>query len=125
MVLLREAYYGAHRFDEFVRRAGFTEAVTAARLRELVEAGLLERLPYRDPGQRRRDEYHLTEMGVDLYPAVLALTRWGDKWLRSDGGPIALTHAGCGAAIDVDVRCGNGHHVALGEIDATARRGSA
>ena len=54
MLLLREAVYGARRFDEFVRRAGFTEAVTAARLRELVDEGLLERHPYQDPGQRSR-----------------------------------------------------------------------
>ena len=60
MLLLREAFYGAHRFEEFVRRAGFTEAVTAARLRELVDDGLLERRPYQDRGQRSRAEYHLT-----------------------------------------------------------------
>jgi hypothetical protein len=66
--LLREAFYGAHRFDEFVRRAGFTEPVTAARLRELVDDGLLERRPYQDPGQRTRFEYHLTEKAATSFP---------------------------------------------------------
>jgi DNA-binding HxlR family transcriptional regulator len=118
MLLLREAFYGAHRFDEFVRRAGFTEAVTAQRLRELVEHGLLERRPYRDSGQRRREEYYLTDMGRDLFPALLALMQWGDRWTQPDGGPIELTHAGCGAAIEAEVRCAEGHRVPLREIEA-------
>src|SRR5438270_13984237 len=69
MLLLREAVYGARRFDEFVRRAGFTEAVTAARLRELVGEGLLERHAGHAPGQRSRAEYHLNEKGRELFPA--------------------------------------------------------
>jgi DNA-binding HxlR family transcriptional regulator len=122
LLLLREAFYGAHRFDEFVRRAGFTEAVTAARLRELVDAGLLERRPYQEPGQRRRDAYHLTEKGQDLLPALVALTRWGDRWARPDGGRLAFTHAGCGAAIEAEIRCANGHTVAAPDITVSPRR---
>jgi DNA-binding HxlR family transcriptional regulator len=122
MLLLREAFYGAHRFDEFVRRAGFTEAVTAARLRELVDEGLLERRPYKDPGQRSRDEYHLTEKGRDLFPAVVALMRWGDKWVRPDGGTVAFTHAGCGSRVDVEVRCAKGHSVSIEDVEAGLRR---
>jgi DNA-binding HxlR family transcriptional regulator len=122
MLLLREAFYGAHRFDEFVRRAGFTEAVTAARLRELVDDGLLERRPYQDPGQRSRDEYHLTQKGRDLFPAIVALMRWGDKWVRPDGGRVAFTHADCGAPIDVGVRCAHGHPVSIEDVEADLRR---
>src|SRR5947209_5765312 len=62
MLILREAYYGTRRFSEFARRVGITDAVAAARLRELCEAGLLRRETYREPGQRARAEYHLTEM---------------------------------------------------------------
>jgi DNA-binding HxlR family transcriptional regulator len=121
MLLLREALYGVHRFDEFVRRAGFTEAVTAARLRELVDEGLLERRPYQDPGQRSRTEYHLTEKGRDLFPAVVALMRWGDKWAQPDGGRIAFTHADCGAPIDADTRCAKGHPVSIEVVEAGLR----
>jgi len=60
LLLLREAFYGARRFDEFARRVGITEAVAAARLRELVDIGVFERQPYQEPGQRTRHEYRLT-----------------------------------------------------------------
>lgn len=122
MLVLREAFYGAHRFDEFVRRAGFSEAVTAARLRELVDDGLLERRPYQDPGQRRRAEYHLTEKGRDLFHAFVALMRWGDKWVKPDGGRIAFTHADCGAPIEVNVQCARGHSVSIEDVEADLRR---
>jgi DNA-binding HxlR family transcriptional regulator len=122
LLLLREAFYGAHRFDEFVRRAGFTEAVTAARLRELVEEGILERRPYQEPGQRSRHDYHLTEKGRDLFPAIVALTRWGDKWVRPDGGRVAFSHARCGAQIDAEIRCAHGHPVALQDVEASPRQ---
>src|SRR6266568_2527399 len=63
MLIMREAFYGARRFDEFARRVGVTDAVAAERLRELVAAGLLEKRPYKEPGQRTREEYRLTTMG--------------------------------------------------------------
>ena len=63
MLIMREAYYGTTRFDDFWRRVGVTKAAASARLSELVEAGLLERRPYREPGQRSRDEYVLTDAG--------------------------------------------------------------
>ncbi len=79
MLLLREAFYGATRFDTLVHRVGVTEAVAAQRLKELVEAGILEKQPYREPGQRTRFEYVLTEAGHELLPVVFALARWGAR----------------------------------------------
>src|SRR5215218_9345385 len=94
MLLMREAFYGTRRFDDFAARVGITEAAAAKRLRELVDAGLLERTPYREPGQRTRHEYRLTGMGRDLLPAALALMQWGDGYLAGEEGPpIALHHA--------------------------------
>src|SRR3954453_7436936 len=129
MLIMREAYYGTTRFDDFADRVGITEAVASARLKELVEAGLLERRPYREPGQRTRSEYVLTEMGRGLAPAALALMQWGDRYLAgSSGPPLALTHAGCGEPVAVEVRCGAGHDVPLREVvvdlavDTAARR---
>src|SRR3954464_12470736 len=63
MLLMREAFFGTRRFDDFAARVGITEAVAAKRRRDLVGAGLLERVPYRKPRQRTRHEYRLTGMG--------------------------------------------------------------
>lgn len=119
MLLMREAYYGTTRFDDFARRVGITEAVAATRLKELVAAGLLVREPYQEPGQRTRYEYLLTEMGRDLAPAALALMQWGDRYLSGPPGPpVAVHHAKCGADVSVEVRCAAGHEVPLDEISA-------
>jgi DNA-binding HxlR family transcriptional regulator len=122
MLLMREAFYGTRRFDDFAGRVGITEAVAAKRLRELVDAGLLERTPYQEPGQRTRHEYRLTEMGRDLAPAALALMQWGDRYLADDGAPLTLRHADCGAVVEVQVRCTEGHEVPLGETRVEINR---
>jgi DNA-binding HxlR family transcriptional regulator len=117
MLLLREAYYGTTRFDDFAGRVGISEAVAAARLRELTDAGLLRREPYREPGHRTRHEYRLTEMGRDLLPVVLGLFDWGGRYLTATGRPpLQLTHQDCGAEVHPVVTCTEGHAVALPEI---------
>ncbi len=121
LLLLREVFYGARRFDEFVRRAQLSEKITATRLRELVAEEILEKRPYHEPGQRSREEYHLTEKGEALLPVLLALMQWGDRWARPDGGRVDLTHIGCGAPIEVEIRCGKGHPVTAGDIEAALR----
>ena len=108
------------RFDDFAERVGVSDAVAAARLRDLVEHGLLVKQPYQEEGRRTRMEYRLTDQGRDLLPAVLALMQWGDRWLADPpDGPVALTHRGCGAAVEVDIRCSAGHDVPAREILAT------
>lgn len=125
LLLLREAYYGTSRFDDFADRVGITEAVTAARLRELTAEGLFERRPYREPGQRTRHEYVLTDKGRALLPAVLALFEWGSTWLTPDGrGPLDLHHDDCGAPVHVTVTCESGHDVPLGELAVSPARGA-
>jgi DNA-binding HxlR family transcriptional regulator len=117
ILILREACYGTRRFEDFVARVGVTEAVAAARLRELTEAGLLTREPYREPGQRTRHEYHLTQMGIDLFPALVALAQWGDKYLAgSSGPPLLWRHDGCGAPVSAKVCCAKGHEVPVAEF---------
>lgn len=117
MLIMREAYYGTTRFDDFAVRVGITEAVAAARLRELTDAGLLERRPYREPGQRTRSEYRLTDKGRDLMPVVLGLFAWGAKHISPGArAPVALSHADCGAEVQVVVRCTKGHAVPLEEL---------
>jgi DNA-binding HxlR family transcriptional regulator len=121
-LLLREAFYGTTRFDDFAQRAGLSEPATAARLRELVDQGLLEREDYREPGQRTRQRYRLTEKGADLFPALVALMQWGDKWLDERGGPVELRHRDCGEPVAVQLRCTAGHAVRPDELDLAARR---
>jgi DNA-binding HxlR family transcriptional regulator len=115
MVLLREAAYGTSRFDDFVRRTGLTEAVTATRLRELVADGLLTREPYREPGQRTRQAYVLTQAGRDLVPALLALAAWGTRHAPRRRSPT-WTHDGCGEAVHVALECAAGHRVPDDEL---------
>jgi DNA-binding HxlR family transcriptional regulator len=121
-LILREAFYGTTRFDDFAARAGISEPVAAARLRELVDEGLLEREDYRDPGQRTRQRYRLTEKGADLFPALAALMQWGDRWLDDHGGPVELRHRGCGETVRVELRCNAGHEVGTEELDLARRR---
>jgi DNA-binding HxlR family transcriptional regulator len=120
-LILREAFYGTTRFDDFAQRAGISEPVAAARLRELVDDGLLERTDYREPGQRTRQRYRLTEKGADLFPALAALMQWGDRWLDDRGGPVELRHRDCGEPVAVELRCAAGHSVTPDELDLAAR----
>jgi len=118
-LLMREAFYGTTRFDDFAERVGISEPVAAARLKDLVEAGLLERQPYQEAGQRTRLEYRLTEMGADLFPALVALSEWGDRWLTPAG--VEMQHHDCVARVRTELRCESGHPLTLGEVDLVAR----
>src|ERR1700761_2686846 len=122
LLLLREAGYGPPRLDAFAARAGISEPVAAARLRELVDAGLLTREQYREPGQRSRLAYRLTEKGAGLFPALVALMEWGDRWLTEDGGPIESRPRDCGEPVQVELRCAAGHRTGPGELDVSSRR---
>lgn len=117
MLVMREAYYGTTRFDDFAQRVGITKAATATRLAELVDLGLLARQPYREPGQRSRDEYVLTDAGIDFMPVVWAMFQWGQRHLPNRGR-VRLTHLGCGADASVEIRCAEGHRVEPGELGA-------
>jgi DNA-binding HxlR family transcriptional regulator len=115
LLIMREAYYGTTRFDDFCRRVGITKAAAGTRLAALVDAGLLERRPYRQPGQRRRDEYVLTRAGTDFMPVVWAMFEWGRRHLPRPGA-LRLTHSGCRADVAVEIRCSRGHLVPADEL---------
>ncbi len=115
ILIMREAYYGTTRFDDFAQRVGITKAAAAARLAELVDLGLLRRQPYREPGQRTRDEYVLTEAGIDFMPVVWAMFQWGQRHLPTQHR-LRLTHLNCGADATVEVRCAEGHPVPPDEL---------
>src|SRR5215470_19221202 len=91
LLAVREVFLGNRRFDEMVRRIGAPRDTLAARLRTLAGAGILERRQYSD--HPARYEYHLTDAGRDLYPVIMTLMRWGDKYLAGDDGPpMVLEH---------------------------------
>jgi DNA-binding HxlR family transcriptional regulator len=104
LLILREAFFGVRRFGQFARNLAIPRPTLSSRLRTLVEAGLLERVPYsRDPD---RHEYRLTDMGRDLFPAIVTLMRWGDKHLAGrDGPPIVLRHVACSEPADARLTC--------------------
>jgi len=115
MLIMREAYYGTTRFEDFWRRVGITKAAASARLTDLVDAGLLRRRPYQEPGQRSRDEYVLTDAGLDFMPVVWAMFEWGQRHLPRPA-PLRLSHKDCGAEATVEVRCERGHQVPPDEL---------
>lgn len=106
LLVLREAFYGARRFEMFQARVGCSRQILTDRLSTLVAAGALRRVPYQDPGQRERYEYRLTEKGRDLLPAVIALMQWGDKWEAvAAGPPVEVVHRDCGHPVELTLRC--------------------
>jgi DNA-binding HxlR family transcriptional regulator len=121
-VILREAFYGTTKFGDFATRVGLTDAVVASRLKELVDEGLLAREDYREEGQRTRQRYLLTEKGADLFPVLISLMQWGDRWTAGDGGPVEFRHRGCGAHVGAHVMCDAGHEVRSGDLELRARR---
>jgi DNA-binding HxlR family transcriptional regulator len=103
-LVLREAYYGVRRFDDFQRSLGIGRNILTQRLNRLVDEGMLHRRPYHD--RPVRHEYVLTEKGRDFFPVVAAIVRWGDRWLAGDDGPpVVLHHTACDHDMHAEVVC--------------------
>src|SRR5215213_5631670 len=98
LLILRDVFLGVRRFDDFQRDLGIARNVLQSRLERLVEEGVLERRQYQD--RPVRHEYRLTEKGMDLWPVVVALMKWGDRHLYPDGAPVVMEHRGCGGEVD-------------------------
>lgn len=104
LLVLRSAFLGIRRFDDFQASLGVTRHVLAERLKRLVEADVLQKVPYQD--RQERFEYRLTEKGRDLYPVLLALVNWGDKWLDAGmGPPVQYRHNTCGHMFTPTMTC--------------------
>jgi DNA-binding HxlR family transcriptional regulator len=110
LLVLREAFFGLRRYEEFLQLTGCARNILSKRLTKLVEHGLLDRVAYREDGQRERYEYHLTEKGLELFPAMVALMQWGDRWLAGEsGGAAVVYHKNCGGFVQVSLSCATGH----------------
>lgn len=122
MLVLREAFLRTRRFEDFQAHLGATRHVLADRLQKLVEHGIFERVQYQE--RPPRYEYKLTEKGRDLYPVIVSLVGWGDRWMAGEAGPpIELVHKSCGqqmAPVHVCPHCGE----RVTALDVTARLGA-
>ncbi|WP_157519263.1 winged helix-turn-helix transcriptional regulator [Herbidospora mongoliensis] len=111
-LVLREVFNGIRRFADLQEGTGAPRQVLSARLSRLVDEGMLRKVPYQEPGQRQRDEYRLTDKGRDLYPILIALMHWGDRYEADPEGPsLLVTHRDCGAPVHLELRCAEGHDV--------------
>lgn len=97
-LVLREAFFGTKRFDEMQRVLGIGRNVLTERLRRLVDEGLMERQQYSEHPPRY--EYLLTEKGTECFQILVAMMKWGDRWLdKGDGAPLLLRHKKCGEMV--------------------------
>ncbi|MFV0277390.1 MAG: winged helix-turn-helix transcriptional regulator [Parahaliea sp.] len=95
LLILRDAFLGTRRFDQFQRNLGITRHRLSERLGKLVDQGVLVKVPYQD--RPVRHEYRLTRKGLGLYPVLMSLARWGDEWMAGDNGPpLEYVHRTCG-----------------------------
>ena len=123
ILILRDVGQGLRRFSDLQAHLGVSRSVLSDRLEHMVAAGILELRDYQEPGRRRRSEYHLTEMGRDLSPALTALRVWGDKYLADPEGPASeVLHRGCGAPVHTALMCAEGHVLQPGRAGAPPGR---
>lgn len=112
LLVLRDLVNGVRRFADLQEHLGIARNVLTQRLTVLVDAGIVARVPYQEPGARRRHEYRPTERGRDLFPVLLALISWGDRHLAGESGPpVEVRHTGCGAEVRICLTCAAGHTV--------------
>jgi DNA-binding HxlR family transcriptional regulator len=102
-LIIRECFFGTKRFDDFERRLGIAPNILSNRMRRLVNAGFLRRVPYQDWPVRY--EYELTEQGRDFYHMPLSLMAWGRRWLGHSRADATLTHVPCGRPAEPVLGC--------------------
>jgi DNA-binding HxlR family transcriptional regulator len=98
LLVIREAFLGTRRFEVFAERLDIARNVLTTRLARLVEQDVLERVRYQE--RPERFEYRLTEKGLDLWPVIVSLLQFGDRYYAPDGPPVVLRHRGCGGEVD-------------------------
>ncbi|MDJ0847808.1 MAG: helix-turn-helix domain-containing protein [Myxococcota bacterium] len=121
LLILSDSFLGVRRFETFMERLGIPRTTLTRRLETLCEHGVLERVAYQERPERH--EYRLTAKGLDLYPVMMAMTQWGNRYYADEGGPpILFEHARCGADFVPEVACSEcGEVVAPREVRARTR----
>jgi DNA-binding HxlR family transcriptional regulator len=123
LLIIRDAFMGASKFDDFHARLGISRNLLTQRLNHLVDNEILQRVPYQ--GHPPRFGYLLTEKGRDLFHVITALRQWGDRWAAPDGPPLKVRHRSCGhvgKTVSVCSHCGE--RVDVGEVSLLPGPGS-
>ncbi|WP_162933930.1 winged helix-turn-helix transcriptional regulator [Actinomyces lilanjuaniae] len=123
LLILRDIHRGICRFNDLEESLGCPRAILSARLRKLVEHGVLAVAPYRDPGRRARSAYVLTAKGRDLVVVLAALQQWGLRHLPKVSEVLSTpVHLGCGSPVTAGLSCSRGHRV---DADSVVPAGAA
>jgi DNA-binding HxlR family transcriptional regulator len=124
VLVLREAYYGVTRFDQFQYYIGLAPNILSSRLKKLVEAGIMTRVPL--PEHSGRYEYVLTEKGRAFFPTYLALKKWGDDWLAEPEGPQVVFNerANGREVVYPELRGSDGAPLRLEDVEVAAGSGA-
>ena len=122
-LILRDAFFGITRFDDFQSRLGIARNILSARLDTLVDAGVMERRTYDEA--RNRSDYVLTDKGRALWPVLTAIRQWGDEWVLGAGNePIELKHLSCGSRTIATPTCSEcGEPLRYDDVKAVAGPG--
>jgi DNA-binding HxlR family transcriptional regulator len=122
MLLIRDAFLGVTRFDQFQERLGISRNILNQRLTRLVDEGLMRRVQYSEHPPRY--DYRLTAKGRDLWPVLTAMRQWGDKYAAPDGPPLDVIHKACGSVSHAVMTCSAcGERLTPREVRAVAGPG--
>ena len=108
VLVLRQLFYGVHRFNEIQDGLGISRSVLADRLARLVDLEVVRAVPYKEPGTRSRNEYRLTRKGVALLPVMIALMEWGDEHVFDGDAPVVLRERTTGEQVRLELRTSAG-----------------
>jgi DNA-binding HxlR family transcriptional regulator len=103
LLIVRDAFLGCTRFDQFQERLGISRNILHQRLARLVEAGILEKVAYSEHPPRY--DYRLTAKGRDLWPVLTTMRQWGDKHAAPNGPPLQVVHKDCGHVSEALLTC--------------------
>jgi len=120
LLVIRAAFEGVRRFDDFAEHLGVARNVLADRLNRLCAEGIMRKQRYQERPDRY--EYRLTRKGVGLWPAMMMLLKWGDRYYATDGPPVLVVHRGCGGTLTDRLTC-DSCGAPLGPTDVEARPG--
>ena len=122
MLIVRDAFLGVTRFEDFHERLGISRNVLNERLTHLVEAGVFTRVAYCE--HPPRSEYRLTDKGRDLWGVLTAMRQWGDRWAAPGGAPLQIVHTACGHVTEAVTVCSQcGEAMAARDVRAVAGPG--
>jgi DNA-binding HxlR family transcriptional regulator len=117
LLIVRDAFLGIRRFDDFQERLGISRNILNQRLTRLVDHGVLEKVPYSEHPPRH--EYRLTDKGRDLWPVLTALRQWGDRYAAPGGPPLRVVHKSCGQVSEALLTCSCcGEHMSARDVTA-------